>query len=214
MSSFLNNITVGGVLEVSQELVEVESSTPICEVLVLFDERKVSSIPIYATPTGCKHTTLCECEAPAGKKYIGLISVIDIIAFLLKRHDEECVDFDVLMSETEIRCVIGSTAESSLDIALCIASASAPLSEITNKMSQGVISSPCCSYKCHLIPTVFAQFCLIYFTLIGIHRFLIFEHGHADDSESESPYILTQTDVVAYFLDHLDMHPEVEVRRK
>jgi hypothetical protein len=49
---------------------------------------------------------------------------------------------------------------------------------------------------------------------IGIHRFLVFgNRAYSELNDGRSPAVITQTDVVRYFLDNLDTYPHVEVTR-
>jgi CBS domain-containing protein len=129
MSGFLGGVCVGSIIDYSQSLVEARSCSPISEVLSLFNEKNVSSIPIYQEPV--------EDESLQSKIYVGIISIVDIVSFVLRKHNDEGIAFDTLFSNTSIESVIGSTTESSLEMSLCVVDTCTPLSDIINKMSQG-----------------------------------------------------------------------------
>lgn len=187
MSGLFEDIIVESVIDCSQSLVEVRSSSFIGEVLSLFKDKEVSSIPVFEESS----------DVPQTKTYIGIISVLDIVAFLLRKRDEDGVAFEKSLGDGVIKSVIGSTTESSLNISLCMVDVSTPLVEIVNKMSQG--NDLCVS----LLPLTFSIF-----IVIGIHRFLVSDSRTAD---STFHAVITQTDVVKYFLDNLDIYPQVKV---
>ena len=150
MSSFVDlfEATIGSLTSSKQELIEVISTTPIHDILTIFKNNNITSIPIYeftqqgdqqgdqqAQQQGQEATNTENNINPLitqGKKYLGIISMVDILSFILTSGDDDTND----SLSHQVKYVLGSTTES-LNINLSIESEDTPLSVIVEKMSQG-----------------------------------------------------------------------------
>lgn len=158
MSLFVDffDATIGSILKTKLTLIEVISTTPIHDILNIFKNNEITSIPIYElieinnsieNPSNSTENTAENTSNSTenssnssnnlivqGKKYIGIISMVDILAFILKIGDDDTSD----SLSHQVKYVLGSTQES-LSINLSIESEDTPLSVIVEKMSQGKI---------------------------------------------------------------------------
>lgn len=219
MSSFFDtlNISLLNLIENKKELIEVSSSQTISSVLSILNEHFISSLPVFEESVENNNNNNNENNNNNNENnkikriYIGIISIVDILVYI-NRYQKHTSSFLSSLSSLSlsssslgensedilkqpIRKAIGATMESSN---LFIETEKSSLSSVINKMCQGLF--------------FIIQFIIFIFNsiqLIGFHRCIVVE---SDDSNSNQPAkLLTQTDVVKYFLDRLDQYPHVEV---
>lgn len=141
MSSFADifDATIGSIIKNKHNLIEVISTTPLHEVINIFKNNEITSIPIFENISENQQQQQGEEDnknITQGKKYIGIISMVDILSFILKIGDDDTND----SLSHQVKYVLGSTQES-LNINLSIESEDTPLSIIVEKMSQGIITN-------------------------------------------------------------------------
>jgi CBS domain-containing protein len=157
MSSFLDffNVTIGTITESKHSLIEIKSSLTILETLVLMRENNISVVPVYEPPSSMSTVQYVS----QGKEYIGLISLNDIVTFIINVYLNEAERIDDCFS-TSVYEILGVTTESSIDRPLSIESENTPLSSVIDKLCQGSLSPPHThtpSINSHL----FCQVCIV-----------------------------------------------------
>jgi CBS domain-containing protein len=133
MSSFLDlfDATIGTITRDKKDLVEIKSSASIKHALRLMADHNVSFLPLYEAPQSDSDVS----KVSQGKSYVGLVSICDVIEYILRGDAEaESVPYSL---EAPIVEVVGESAESAIDLSLTIENESTPLSSVLDKMSQG-----------------------------------------------------------------------------
>lgn len=175
MASFMDffQISLGSLTREKRDLVQLEASSTIQATIEIFNEQKVSSIPIYEISQGTN-----EAFCHDGKSYVGLVSMADIAVYIISLEKSFVAQDGAGKSVTQclndpVREAIGYAAESGMYIGFSIEHDDTPLSKVVERMC------------------------------VGMHRCLVF------GDNSHAPRILTQTDIVKYFLENIDVHPQI-----
>jgi hypothetical protein len=151
-------------------------------VLSLFRNHTIHCLPVY-------DDTTVQTNGQNGR-YKGIVSIVDILIFLNHSQLQSPSPPPHNLFQQPISQAIGSTKESSN---LFLVSRHSPLSTVLNQMCQGQSVMPEMNEKPNF--------------LSGFHRCVVIDSS----TPGHSAQLLTQTDLVKYFLDHLDSFPVIEV---
>jgi len=196
MSCELLESPVWDVVASKPAMFDVPDSAPVRDVLALLGEKNVLSVPVVGEPgawMGAGGAPLR--SASNGKNYIGVVSVIDLVAFVFEQINLGAAG----VSPQE---GTGASAEQrSVDPVACIRAAlGRPVIEALGS-TQESLSLWIESADLQL------QFALQQFCGGGVHRALVlppwFLPGfEPDDAGATGPRFLTQTDVVHFLAEH------------
>lgn len=150
MSSFLDlfNITIGTITLNKQSLVDISSLSTIGEAFQLIKESNISVLPIYQLVQDNNDSN--NENDKKTKEYIGIISLSDIITYIINRYKIEAERINDTLF-TSILEIIGSTKESSIDLTLSLERDDTQLSFVIDKMCQGNLIYFHCFYIKNLI---------------------------------------------------------------
>jgi CBS domain-containing protein len=169
--SVLSRAKVYDIVASKESLVDVSASTPIVEVLSLLEEQQILSVPVFGAP-GSWAGAGGDDIVVGNKQYIGIISVLDLVAYIFRNSSATSSSEDPSAQETmemqrvlvrPISSAIGSTDES---LSIWIESAQKDVLDAMEQFSKGV------------------------------HRALVLPVT----AEANEVKLLTQTDVVSFLL--------------
>ncbi len=123
-------LTVGDLVHHKTEIISVEASTSLGNVLNLLKEQNILSVPIYGTK-GCWLGSGGVDLVSNHRQYIGIVSIIDIIIFILKNDPESVLNCRIVEA-------IGSTNES---LSLWVEPSSRPVFYALEQFCKGFIST-------------------------------------------------------------------------
>ena len=196
MTSFLEffQTTVGAITHEKRPLVDMDAMTSIRSAMIKFNQERVSTIPIFKPALPTSEPTLCY----GGRCYIGMISMTDIVVYIMGfassiiaqegsgKTVQECLN-------DPVEAVIGCSRESGVYFGMSVTYEDAPLSSVVDSMCVG---KRIATYKN-------SPDCRAYRT--GMHRCLIC------GTSGQPPRVLTQTDIVKFFLANVGVHPQISV---
>jgi hypothetical protein len=140
MASFLDffQISVGALTREKRDLVDIDASTTVHDAIAIFNEQRVSTLPVYETSKG-SDPAYCH----NGRSYVGMISMADITVYIITFAKSFIVCEGDGKSVTQclndpIRETIGSANESDVFIGFSTEHEDSPLSRVVERMCIGI----------------------------------------------------------------------------
>ncbi len=134
MASFFDifNVTVDTLVHSNPAVViDFDATHSVFALLELLDTQDVSSVPLFTTEASLN----VDESNTSIKKYIAIISTMDIATYILKSYMNEVSIYDALQKSATT--IVGLASESSLGITISAVHSSMLLSDIIEQMSQG-----------------------------------------------------------------------------